>query len=280
MRRIPHTSWKFIAFSYHEDFVLRESGSERVAGASCPTSHFWNLRRDETRALHQELAGVLFSAQNKLDWLEAVRSRDPALIQKAQTNILMRRAGLATPALTSDRNNPSATPFAAGGETPLASYERAVPPKRPAASAPPMGLDEFVHKHTSEDNASFETIMAREEARKRAKFAHLWNPKGLALPAPDKPATEGLPAPPAVRMLRGPGDVGEVSGSAGGGEGKELVRVVGEPVNGDAAGTRREEPRATVMGGYKALNTLYYDGGQRTSLALSEKEKALRVQVR
>lgn len=35
--------------------------------------------------------------ENELEWLEAIRTKDPATIRQAQSNIAQRRAGLKTP---------------------------------------------------------------------------------------------------------------------------------------------------------------------------------------
>ncbi|KAL3159304.1 hypothetical protein ABBQ32_011258 [Trebouxia sp. C0010 RCD-2024] len=116
--------------------------------------------------------------QNKLEWLQAVRSGNPSQLQQAQLNIAQRRAGIRTPI--------GATP--AGFGTPGASLLRT-----PGLGTTPMGgmpsmtprlgvntagqvvtsgpqdptLDKFFAQHNSEDNASFQELLKASQQRLR-----------------------------------------------------------------------------------------------------------------
>lgn len=121
-------------------------------------------------------------AQSKLEWIEAVRSGDPARIRQAQRNVAQRRAGLRTPMtssrptaadtpwLTQQRPGTAATPSLRGDDIPTAADGTAAPRQR---------LDAFLATHTSEDNASYQAIIARETEHKAALKAPHQPPKHL-----------------------------------------------------------------------------------------------------
>lgn len=191
--------------------------------------------------------------QSKLEWLQALRTRDPAVLRQAQANIAQRRAGLRTPI--------GATP--GSFETPGASMLRAphrAPEQQPAATPlmgrygdrmqdspmqgasyasesdknhstegpPSMSLDRFLSKHTSEDNASFADLLADMNARRWAKAPWL--------------------------LMDGTQKAAEDDESA------------------DDQGHLRALPWS-----YEARNRLYFDGSQQTALQLSSTEHAQHI---
>lgn len=120
--------------------------------------------------------------QNKLEWLQAVRSGDPERIRQAQISIAARRARMQqTPGSGASglRAGIVGTPLGAGGHTPGGGATPMVFPRQPRSSATPgalsageevegllpepavpaMSLDEFCAAHTGEDNAAFGEIV-------------------------------------------------------------------------------------------------------------------------
>ncbi|PKU76337.1 splicing factor ESS-2 homolog isoform X2 [Dendrobium catenatum] len=124
---------------------------------------------------------------DRLDWLEAARSGDPIIIRDAQLKILERRAAAVsgkTPstvaAATTDGRTrspfSSATPFGSD-KTPLfvpAAVDQSANEEDPSSIVDTsLSLDEFCHRYTSEDNASFSKIMEKVNRKRREQYAHL-----------------------------------------------------------------------------------------------------------
>eukprot|EP00249_Psilotum_nudum_P007060 c20280_g1_i1 orf=352-1956(-) len=126
--------------------------------------------------------------QNRLEWLEAVRSGDPVLIRGAQMNIIQRRqekgserAGKeGTPASIVD---PFVTPGSILGVSPASSLrtpaysEFAQPPSvmdsKEMEIDTSLSLDEFLKQFTSEDNVSFAKILDKVNKQRREKYRFL-----------------------------------------------------------------------------------------------------------
>ena len=132
--------------------------------------------------------------------IQALRTRDPAALRQAQVNIAARRAGIRTPigatpgafetpgasllraphGATAEPPTPAMTPLMGryGGAIPGRGDGRdsnAGPPdsaQQLPALAPPMTLDRFLSKHTSEDNASFAELL--QDMNDRRKQAQPW----------------------------------------------------------------------------------------------------------
>ncbi|KAK8955376.1 hypothetical protein KSP40_PGU015140 [Platanthera guangdongensis] len=133
--------------------------------------------------------------RDRLDWLEAVRTRDPVMIRDAQLKILERRAAAAsgrTPSaatVTADTDSRSRTPASAAfvpfsSSTPFgsdktptllsSSANQATDEIDPSSVADTsLSLDEFCRKYTSEDNESFSKIMEKVNRKRREQYAHL-----------------------------------------------------------------------------------------------------------
>ena len=124
--------------------------------------------------------------QSKLEWLEAVKSGNPSAIRRAQINIARRRAGLKTPVSADFERSGLTAPstsiqpganLATPALTPLQAATPSATAAAPAAStddsrAPGMSLDQYLLQHTSEDNASFSSLVAEGEKRRQIKYQH------------------------------------------------------------------------------------------------------------
>lgn len=124
--------------------------------------------------------------RDRLDWLEASRTRDPVVIRDAQLKILERRAAAAsgkTPSTTTANSGvrtrtpasapfPSSTPFGSD-KTPADQAAHEIPIDPSPAADTSLSLDEFCRKYTSEDNESFSKIMEKVNRRRREQYAHL-----------------------------------------------------------------------------------------------------------
>ena len=119
---------------------------------------------------------------SRLEWLQAVRTRDSVALASAQANIAARRAGARTPAVEPGRGRDTVTGFTPGW-TPAALLgggggggddgdDNAVPPHL-LPRAPPMTLDQFLASHTSEDNAAFADAVVRASQRRAAAAARV-----------------------------------------------------------------------------------------------------------
>jgi protein DGCR14 len=132
--------------------------------------------------------------QNRLEWLEAVRSGDPIVIRDAQLNIIQRRRDKARE--QGERDGTPATVIAdtpnsmiSGLASPAVSLRSAAspsmsmlfPPSSSSLLASENGtpvetnlkLDEFLKKYTSEDNASFSKIIEKVNKQRKQKYEYL-----------------------------------------------------------------------------------------------------------
>eukprot|EP00026_Physarum_polycephalum_P006496 Phypoly_transcript_06540.p1 GENE.Phypoly_transcript_06540~~Phypoly_transcript_06540.p1 ORF type:complete len:519 (-),score=154.20 Phypoly_transcript_06540:218-1735(-) len=127
----------------------------------------------------------------QLEWMEAEKANDVDKMRELQQRMLSSRrptTGRATPARRTPRatpkgfetpsGGPTATPnLAQGGATPASGSSASAPASsEPASDAAPKGLnlnlslDKFIEKHTSEDDASFVTIMDRQHDKHVEKY--------------------------------------------------------------------------------------------------------------
>ena len=191
--------------------------------------------------------------ENKLEWLQAVRSGDPEIVRQAQMNIAHRRAGMKTPIGATPahlvtpgasmlwapmrQGTPAMTPAGATpGLTPglhRSHYQPSSSAQPQEAAVPSMSLDKFFRQHNSEDNASFSIIREGEAKRRRAEKPWLFsdkNPKQLEAPAAESSNGHALPAP------------------------------------------HDDRPNLLISWPHTNKNALYYDSSQRTPLALTKEE--------
>ncbi|KAL6781932.1 hypothetical protein ACKKBF_B09985 [Auxenochlorella protothecoides x Auxenochlorella symbiontica] len=195
----------------------------------------------------------LSKLEGKVQWLEAVRSGDPARMREAQVAFAARRAGLRPG--TSTGAGPLFTPGGTGarvlaGDLPTPTGDLSTPvtlhggaggarAASGAAQAPAMSLDAFMRAHTSEDNASFAALLATENGRRTEAYA-------------------AIAAPP--------------------GSGEQAIKSAAGPRPTDGFGTGGQPSDRLVQWRYEPRNALMYDGSQRDALALSDKERAAQVQ--
>ena len=194
--------------------------------------------------------------QSRLEWLAA--GDDPVALAGAQCRAAARRAGARVPLLAggggAGRGGAAAwaatpatgTPDARlGGETPAGWDEGEEEVEEegrvaPALPPPPLSLDAFLSAHTSEDNAAFTALAAKDAARSRAMAARRTGGGGggsgagstlflgagtgaaLALPAPPgaAPGPASRPPPPRAAATR---LGGAASAAAGGSPGTSLA---------------------------------------------------------
>lgn len=193
--------------------------------------------------------------QDRLSWLEANRSGDPALIREAQVAILQRRRlrekeklGLAgrererTPApgsavfaspasFLSGMHSPALSSRASPAPSQVFS-ELALPAEQDVSPLDTsMPLDEFLRRYTSEDNASFSKIIEKVNKQRRLKYNYLQ----------DK-----------VPTLRLEGGSDRVT---------------------DGFGTSGQSPSTLETWSYRAKNWLMYDSAERPDAPLTEKEQ-------
>ncbi|KAF8391657.1 hypothetical protein HHK36_023964 [Tetracentron sinense] len=126
--------------------------------------------------------------RDRLDWLEAVRSRDPVQIRDAQLKILERRSSKFS---NSDAEGKTRTP-GSNFRTPGSNLFSTSTPfdfdKTPSLPQPDLSgtgesvddsvdatvsLDEFFRRYTSEDNESFSKIMEKVNRKKRERYEFL-----------------------------------------------------------------------------------------------------------
>ncbi|KAL6604009.1 hypothetical protein ACP70R_044370 [Stipagrostis hirtigluma subsp. patula] len=134
------------------------------------------------RIIERDFFPDLPRLRDRLDWLQAVRSRDPLVLRDAQLKILDRRrrrlqhqgpAPTPTPATStalrspSFLTTPSVAPSAAGEGTEEEEDEDV---------AAALSLDGFFRRFTSEDNESFSRILDKVNQRRRERYAHLLEP--------------------------------------------------------------------------------------------------------
>lgn len=133
------------------------------------------------RIIERDFFPDLPRLRDRLDWLQAVRSRDPLLLRDAQLKILDRRRRL-------QRNGPLPTPTPATStalRSPSFLSTPYVAPSATGAGAPEdededvsaaLSLDDFFRRYTSEDNESFSRILEKVNHRRRERYAHLLEP--------------------------------------------------------------------------------------------------------
>ncbi|RLM54924.1 hypothetical protein C2845_PM10G12990 [Panicum miliaceum] len=121
--------------------------------------------------------------RDRLDWLQAVRSRDPLILRDAQLKILDRRRRLQrqgtgpvptpTPATSTTLRSPSFLTTPAGS---VAGGAGAPEEDEDEDIAAALSLDGFFRRFTSEDNESFSRILEKVNHRRRERYAHLLEP--------------------------------------------------------------------------------------------------------
>jgi protein DGCR14 len=130
------------------------------------------------RIIERDFFPDLPRLRDRLDWLQAVRSRDPLVLRDAQLKILERRrhvrrqgpAPTPTPATSTALRSPSFL------TTPSVTGEGAAEEEEDEDIAAALSLDGFFQRFTSEDNESFSRILEKVNHRRRERYAHLLEP--------------------------------------------------------------------------------------------------------
>jgi len=185
--------------------------------------------------------------RDRLDWLKAVRSRDPVQIRDAQLKILERRQGKApqgnkvgTPGSTFFRNT---TPFELD-KTPGIEIDGNLgnfgvgEVNDDGGIDGSLSLDEFFRRYTSEDNESFSKIMEKVNRKRKERCEYL---------------------------------------TGGENEGVGLIEDVKRERVTDGYGTSDQPPSTLVGWNYTAKNLLMYNPSDRGEVALTEEERAERL---
>ena len=208
--------------------------------------------------------------KNKLEWLTAIRSGDVDQITRAQTNIIRRRTD------TAYRTGGSHIPRGdTNASTSNPSYLNHLVSDG-VTTAPNLRLDDFVRTTTSEDAASFHALIEDAERRKRARYAHLWKPRGLLLLPPNssskghgvgRPITGRLLAPPTTTPTTG-GSVTDVVVAA---KQDNTSPAKHPPVRGSSV------THSHLISCFNPRNPVFYDTSQQEPRALTVAEKGARV---
>eukprot|EP00246_Nothoceros_aenigmaticus_P018405 TRINITY_DN9603_c0_g1_i1.p1 TRINITY_DN9603_c0_g1~~TRINITY_DN9603_c0_g1_i1.p1 ORF type:complete len:533 (-),score=98.00 TRINITY_DN9603_c0_g1_i1:99-1697(-) len=192
--------------------------------------------------------------QDRLAWLEANRSGDPALIREAQLAILQRRrerekerlgvGGRERTPIPGSAIFASPASFISGMQSPALSAraspapshvfsEIALPSEQdPSTLDTSVPLDEFLRRYTSEDNASFSKIVDKVNKQRRVKYNYLQDNRDT------------------TAAIEGSGD-----------------RVT------DGFGTSGQSLSTLTTWSYRAKNLLMYDSAERPDAPLTEKEQ-------
>ncbi|KDD72423.1 nuclear protein Es2, partial [Helicosporidium sp. ATCC 50920] len=119
----------------------------------------WIARMDAI--IRRDYFPELASLESKVEWLEALRSKDPERLERAQLRLIACQHPES--ARSSDASPWDAAPSSErGGES--------VDGRRlPSRASKPQSLDAFLASYTSEDNASFRALLDAANARRAAK---------------------------------------------------------------------------------------------------------------
>jgi protein DGCR14 len=122
--------------------------------------------------------------QDRLDWLEAIKTRDPIQIREAQLKIIERRGEKVSVGLNSERKANSRTPgstfmrnFSPFDEfdvkTPSTEFFNEGGGNEQNEIDTTVTLDEFFRRYTSEDNDSFSKIIEKVNKKRKERYDYL-----------------------------------------------------------------------------------------------------------
>jgi len=134
------------------------------------------------------------------EYLDALQSKNPSWIKEAEAKLREVTHGAGVDSKNgerqheyqygrqSDRN--ARKPYVPAGETPRGptgadtpvtpagiENEDEGPPQKQQLDTSKLSLSQYQAKYTSEDNASFNTVLDRQNEKRRQKHAHLWTPE-------------------------------------------------------------------------------------------------------
>ncbi|EUC62066.1 nuclear protein Es2 [Rhizoctonia solani AG-3 Rhs1AP] len=180
----------------HYEMSMTRSGSNAGAGSTSSSEYHGALIRpgesqslsrqvilDEdsyTSALSEIIARDFFPSLAHLDatngYLSALDTKDPEQISKSVRR-LQDLAATPTPGRYRNLQTPSRTPYGAGpSDTPMSM--RSELDSRGTSVTEGLSLDEFQARYTSEDNASFATILDDENRQRKEKWGWAWEAQG------------------------------------------------------------------------------------------------------
>ncbi|CAF1936025.1 BnaC05g52220D [Brassica napus] len=123
--------------------------------------------------------------RDRLDWIQAVKTRDPIQIRDAQLKIIERRGKKANHHGGDTVGDKTQTPGSTflRSFTPLDEFDGSKTPREVqvvvaddgdgGVDVSNMSLDQFFRRHTSEDNDSFSNILEKVNKRKKEKYGYL-----------------------------------------------------------------------------------------------------------
>ncbi|KAF8091525.1 hypothetical protein N665_0444s0039 [Sinapis alba] len=123
--------------------------------------------------------------KDRLDWIQAVKTRDPVQIRDAQLKIIERRGKKASGGDTEGSKTQTPGSTFLRNFTPLDEFDDGKTPRTPGVvevvadddgggvDVANMSLDEFFRRYTSEDNDSFSNILEKVNKRKKEKYGYL-----------------------------------------------------------------------------------------------------------
>ncbi|KAJ4870234.1 DGCR14-related [Raphanus sativus] len=190
--------------------------------------------------------------KDRLDWIQAVKTRDPVQIRDAQLKIIERRGRKKANHQGGDTVGKTQTPGSTflRNFTPLDDFDGKATPRtlreEPGGEVVTdegdvdvnMSLDEFFRRYTSEDNDSFSKILEKVNKRKKDKYNYLLE--------------------------------GEKKDS-------DLIEDVKRDRITDGYGTSYQPPDTLEGWKYTAKNLLMYHPANRGEAALTEEERAVRL---
>ncbi|KAI4340990.1 hypothetical protein MLD38_025772 [Melastoma candidum] len=201
------------------------------------------------RIIERDFFPDISKLRDRLDWLEAIKTRDPIQIRDAQLKILERRGKKAKSLVGRDTPGSTfVTPFEGFtdrvGSTPgIGDKEAEVGGESTEGTGvdASFSLDEFFRRYTSEDNESFSKILDKVNRKRKERFGYLLE--------------------------------GEKQGDAG------LIEDVKRDRITDGYGTSDQPPSTLEGWNYTAKNLLMYHPADRGEAPLTEEERAVRLKA-
>ncbi|CAH8290888.1 unnamed protein product [Eruca vesicaria subsp. sativa] len=240
--------------SSHSDNDLRTSSSSKLTPRN-PRKRMRVLDEDSyvaaiEKIIERDYFPDISKLRDRLDWIQAVKTRDPVQIRDAQLKIIERRGKKANHHHHHGGDNTEGKTTQTPGSTflrsftPLDEFDGKTTTPREVVVEEVVGdgdfnmsLDEFFRRYTSEDNESFCNILERVNKRKKEKYSYLQE----------------------------------------NGNNNNLIEDVKRDRITDGYGTSYQ-PTSTLVGWkYTAKNLLMYHPGDRGEVALTQEERAVRL---
>ncbi|KAL0744161.1 hypothetical protein Bca4012_085674 [Brassica carinata] len=238
--------------SFYSDDGLRSSSSSSSITPRNPRKRMRVLDEDAyveaiEKIIERDYFPDISKLKDRLDWIQAVKTRDPVQIRDAQLKIIERRGKKGnhhqgggdntegktqTPGSTFLRSFTPLDEF--DGKTPR-EVEEVVAEARDGVDVADMSLDQFFRRYTSEDNDSFSNILEKVNNRKKEKYGYYLH------------------------------------------EGGDVIEDAKRDRITDGYGTSYQPPSTLVGWKYTAKNLLMYHPADRGEAPLTEEERAVRL---